>query len=165
MVVFKKAKLFWKKESGKEHICSVPYDDTIEYYTFLRECKGKGYRQVIVTSEIMLQVIRKACLGKGYSVYKMEFAEEDSELEQEIRNLIHLTTENPAYFGDLVGKIKFLSEQSSIDLRRVYIKGRYEGSYTPVFFLQSNGILGTNKESYGFLSEEISTIVEGCLTG
>lgn len=164
-MVFEKAKLFWKKESEKEHIYSVPYDDTIEYYTFLRECKGKGYRQVIVTSEIMLQVIRKACLGKGYSVCKIEFAEEDSELEQEIRDLIHLAAKNPAYFGDLVEKIKFLSEQSSIDLRRVYIKGTYEGAYAPVFFLQSNGILGTNKESYESLSKEISTIVERCLTG
>jgi hypothetical protein len=165
MVVFKKAKLFWKKENMIECICSVPYDETVEYYTFLRNCKEKGYRQVIVTSEIMLQIIRKACLEKSYIVYKIEFAEEDLDLEQDIQDLIQITAKNSAYFGDLVEKIKIFSEQSSIDLRRVYIKGAYEGSNTPRFFLQSNGILGTNKESYESLSKEISTIVERCLTG
>lgn len=164
-MVFEKAKLFWKKENTKECICSVPYNDKVEYYTFLRDCKAKGYRQVIVTSEIMLQVIRKVCLENGYSVYKIEFAEEDLELEQEVQNLIQMVAKNSAYFGDLIEKLKFLSEQSSIDLRRVYIKGSYGGSRTPVFFLQSNGILGTNGESYESLSKEISAVVEGCLIG
>ncbi len=164
-MVFKKAKLFRIKENMKECIRSIPYDDTVEYYTFLKECRAKGYRQVIVTSEIMLQVIRKACLENNYTIYKIEFAVEDSELEVEVQKLIQRTIKNPAYFCDLVEKIKFLLEQSSIDLRRVYIKGAYEGSYTPVFFLQSNGILGINNEFYECLSKEISAVVEGCLTG
>lgn len=162
-VVFEKAKLFWKMESGAETIDSILYDDNVEYYTFLRKCKSKGYRQVIVTAEIMIQVIRMAVLEKGFSVYRIEFAEEDHGLDEEIQRLIHMTTDNPAYFTDLLEKIKFLSEQSSIDIRRVYIKGKYNGECAPNFYLQSNGIFGANKESLNFLSKEISTAVERCL--
>ena len=43
-MVFKKAKLFWKNENDREIINSVFYDDSVEYYTFLRKCKYEGYR-------------------------------------------------------------------------------------------------------------------------
>lgn len=162
-MVFKKAKLFWKNEAAKEIIDCVLYDDGTEYYTFLRKCKAEGYRQVIITAEIMLQVIRSEVIEKGLHVYKIEFAEEDHELEEEVQNLLCLIEEKPAYFGDLLAKIKFLSEHSSIDIRRVYIKGKYNGEYSPNFYLQSNGILGINNESFDDLSKEISTLVAGYL--
>ncbi len=164
-MVFKKAKLFWKNEATKETINCVLYDDNTEYYTFLRKYKSEGYRQVIVTAEIMLQVIRMAVIEKEFAVYKIEFAEEDHELEEEVKNLLHLIEKKPAYFGDLLAKIKFLSEQSSIDIRRIYIKGKYNGEYAPNFYLQSNGILGINNESFNDLSKEIGAFVERCLRG
>ena len=164
-MVSKKAKLFWKNENDREIINSVFYDDSVEYYTFLRKCKSEGYRQVIVTTEIMIQLLRVSVIKKGFVIYKIEFAEEDCELENEIKNLLRNIENNPACFGDLINKIKFLSEQSSIDIRRVYIKGKYNGKFTPNFYIQSNGILGINAESYDDLSNGISTLVERCLLG
>ena len=87
-MVFKKAKLFWKNENDREIINSVFYDDSVEYYTFLRKCKSEGYRQVIVTTEIMIQLLRVSVIKKGFVIYKIEFAEEDCELENEIKNLL-----------------------------------------------------------------------------
>lgn len=159
-MVFKKAKLFWKKENDKEVINSVFYDDTTEYYTFLRKCKSEGYRQVIVTTEIMIELLRLAVLEKELVIYKIEFAEEDCELENEIKTLLRNIEKNPAYFGDLLDKIKFLSEQSSIDIRNIYIKGKYNGETVPNFYVQSNGIFGVNAEFFDNLSNEISTLVE-----
>ena len=86
-MVFKKAKLFWKNENDREIINSVFYDDSVEYYTFLRKCKSEGYRQVIVTTEIMIQLLRVSVIKKGFVIYKIEFAEEDCELENEIKNI------------------------------------------------------------------------------
>ena len=113
----------------------------------------------------MIQLLRVSVIKKGFVIYKIEFAEEDCELENEIKNLLRNIENNPACFGDLINKIKFLSEQSSIDIRRVYIKGKYNGKFTPNFYIQSNGILGINAESYDDLSNGISTLVERCLLG
>ena len=163
IMIFSKAKLFRKTEVSQEMICAVEYDDNMEYYAFLRNAKTEGYRQIIVTSEIMIQLIRMACMDKGYSVYKIEFAEEDLDLEQEMNFLIQRASANSACLADLIDKVKFLAEQSSIDIRKIYIKGAYNGSFAPNFFVQSNGIIGVNKESYDLLSKEISTVVERCL--
>lgn len=159
-MTFEKAKLFWKVDSDVRKIHCISYDDNTEYYTFLRKCNEDGYKQVIISSEIMIQLIREACLGKGYKITKIEFVEEDAELEEEIQVILQLMGENSAYFSDLVDKLKFLAERSSIDIKRVYIKGSYTQDYSDFYFLQSNGIIGINKESYSTIAPDISTSIE-----
>lgn len=56
-------------------------------------------------------------------------------------------------------------EQSSIDLARVYMKGHFSNGFTPNLYVQANGILGVNSESFDELTQEISTVVERCLAG
>lgn len=160
---FQKAKLFWKMDSTTKHIQCVLYDDNVEYYTFLRKCRDEGYRQVIITAEIMIQIIRYACLEKEHKIYKIEFVEDDSELESEINSILQAMTQKPAYLTELLDKLKFLSEKSSIDLKRIYIKGAYNDKFTDNYYIQSNGIIGINKESFNKVSTEISALVERCL--
>lgn len=160
---FQKTKLFWKVNSGKRHICCVSYDDNAEYYTFLRKCRDEGFRQVIVTSEIMIEIISNAYLKKEYSVYKLEFVEEDSELESEMNTILQTIQNKPAYLSVLLEKLKFLSEKSSIDIKRIYIKSPYKEDGFDNYFIQSNGIIGINEESFTSVSTEIVALVERCL--
>lgn len=162
-MVFSKAKLFKKTDANKEYICAISYDERDEYYTFLKKQKNEGYKQVIVTADIMIDIIRMTCLEKNYAIYKIELAEDDDEIQHEINLLIDKTQQNKAFFGDLIQKIEFLAEQSSIDLARVYIKGQYADGFAPNMFIQSNGILGVNKESFEDISRAICTEVERCL--
>lgn len=162
-MTFKKAKLFWKKENDEYHIRSIPYDDTLNYYAFLQTYKEKGYKQIIITSEIMIQVIRESCLGKNHFVQKIEL-ENNPALEKEIQDVIQLTTKNLAYFCDLIEKIKSASQQSSLILKKTYMQRIHNGTYEPAFFLQSNGILGINTIIYDSVAKEISTMIEKHLT-
>lgn len=162
-MIFSKAKLFKKSESNRNMIYAIPYDEKDEYYTFLKRKKSEGYSQVIITADIIISIIRMMCLERGFSIYKIELAEEDLEIEQEITSIIEKTQQNRAFFGDLIQKIEFLAEQSSIDLARIYIKGKYENGYAPNIFIQANGILGVNSESFDDLTNAISTVVARCL--
>lgn len=121
-MTFKKAKLFRFKKDQNERITCISYDDNEEYYSFLREYRSKGYRQVIITTEIMIKIIETSVLNDNLFVYKIELAEEDEELEKEIDQLLTKTQHNSSYFALLLEKIQFLSERSSIDLFRVYVK-------------------------------------------
>lgn len=159
-ISYVRTKLFWKMDAGARKIHCISYDSSIDNYAFLRNCHDQGYKQVIISSEIMIQLIREACLGKGYKITKIEFVEEDAELEEEIQVILQLMGENSAYFSDLVDKLKFLAERSSIDIKRVYIKGSYTQDYSEFYFLQSNGIIGINKESYSTIAPDISTSIE-----
>lgn len=159
---FEKIKLFRKMDGASEHVHYLPYDDNIEYYAFLRKCRDNGYKQVIVTSEIMIQILRYVCLKKEQRVYKIEFVEDDEELEKEINILLELMINNKAYLSELLEKLRFLSEKSSIDLKKIYIKGTWDNCNVN-YFIQSNGIIGINKESFEKVSEELKNLVEGCL--
>ena len=123
---YKKAKLFWVNENNNEVINSIPYDDKMEYYTFLRNCKTKGYRQVIVTTEIMIQIMRMFVVEKHFTVNKIELAEEDVDLDNEIVSIIKKTQKESIYFCDLLYKMKFIEERSSIDIKKMVIKGEYD---------------------------------------
>ena len=52
--------------------------------------------------------------------------------------------------------IRFLSEKSSIDIKRVYFKGRNIKKDAVNFYLQANGIIGVDRGNY----EEISNIIK-----
>lgn len=155
-----RTKLFWKVDSDVRKIHCISYDDNTEYYTFLRKCNEDGYKQVIISSEIMIQFIREACLGKGHKIMKIEFVKEEAALEKEIQVILQLMDRNSAYFSDLVDKLKFLAEKSSIGIKRVYIRGLYAEDYIESYFLQSNGIIGINKESFSQISSSISRCIK-----
>lgn len=98
-MTFKKAKLFRFKKDQNERITCISYDDNEEYYSFLREYRSKGYRQVIITTEIMIKIIETSVLNDNLFVYKIELAEEDEELEKEIDQLLTKTQHNSSYFA------------------------------------------------------------------
>ena len=111
----------------------------------------------------MIQIIKEAYLKNQYHVYKMEFVEEDDDLQQEINALLSLIEQNSGYLTELLDKLKFLSEKSSIDLKRIYVKGEDTESNPVVFFVQSNGIIGINSSAFLSISKELCGLVERCL--
>lgn len=158
---YEKIKLF---KNSEKQIVSLPYDDDADYYAFLRECRAAGYSQIIISSEMMIRIIKHACLEKHYTVYRIEFIEQDSDLENEIKNILKNIEGNAGYLSVLLEKLNFLAEKSSIDLKRVYIKEKYVSGKVPDnFFVQTNGIVGINKESMDLVLSDISALIEGCL--
>lgn len=158
---FAKGKLFF----DKEEIRCIPYDESaVDYYAFLKEARAKGYRQVIVTSELMLDFITFIYSEKRQKVYKIELMEEDDELETEIKELLRKVDDNPYSISLLIEKLRFLAEKSSIDIKRVYIKGKYQDGGEN-YFIQSNGIIGIDETHYAFVTKEISAFVKRCLQG
>lgn len=72
-MTFKKAKLFRFKKDQNERITCISYDDNEEYYSFLREYRSKGYRQVIITTEIMIKIIETSVLNDNLFVYNSNY--------------------------------------------------------------------------------------------
>lgn len=160
----KKAKFFWKKNNSLKEISCIEYNDEIEYYSFLKNCHSQGYRQIIITSELMIEIVKYFVMEKNLSVIKIELAEDDHELKEELKFLIEQTIRDRVFFQQLIEKLYFLAEQSSIDIQRVYIKGRNHEKAAINFFIQSNGIIGVNIDSFKSISNDIKKIIEGYLS-
>lgn len=160
-----KAKLFIKRISTDIDITCMPIDESIEYYSFLKECHGKGFRQVIVTSEIMIKIINYFVLKEAYKIYNIEFMESDDSLDAEIESLLDIISKfNSNYLNLLLEKIYYLSENSSIDIKRIYFKGRNSKNEAVNFYIQSNGILGIDIPNFSRISQIIVSIVKQSLS-
>lgn len=159
-----KTKLF--KQGGKERkIISIPFSDEIEYYTFLQSQYKAGYRQIIVSSEAMIELIKFFVVHEGFVLYSIEFVEDDDELNSEINSILNRMEKNPVYTTILFDKLKFVAENSSIDIQRIKMKGRVDDKIVADFYIQSNGIIGISESAYPILIDRISILIERCLFG
>ena len=161
----KKYKLFWKLGDLDKHIIYKSFDDEEEYYSFLKQQFDAGYRQIIVSSEAMIDLIKYVVMQQGLKIYRIEFAEEDDALSEEVSNLIEMIETRPVMFNALIEKLHFLAETSSIDIKRIYLSGRLANGSIVDMYIQSNGIIAINDGIDMEFVYQIITLIERCLFG
>ena len=163
-MALEKAKLFWKLGDQPRKIIPVPYADRMDYYMFVKEHHDAGFRQVIVTSEVMIQLIQKIVI-RGFRVSRIEMVEDDDELDQQVRVLLDRIYKKPACLSELISLLSFLSEKSSIEIQQISIRGRTEDGIAVEGFIQSNGLLGMNREVSDRAFADIGAEVGRCVFG
>ena len=161
----KKYKLFWKLGDADKNIIYKGFNDEEEYYSFLKKQFDDGYRQIIVSSEIMIELIKDFVINQELKIYKIEFAEEDQSLIDDISNLRDAVSAKPVKFNALIEKLLFLSQTSSIDISRIYISGRLKNGAAVDSYVQSNGIVAISENIDNKILDRVSAIIERCLFG
>lgn len=158
----KKAKLFWKLGCLEKCIHCLPYDDNQDFYSFLRNQYQAGYRQIIITSDIMIHLLTMLFLS-NYTLTDIQFAEEDPDLELDVKLLISNANKDHTLFVDLIERLNFVAENSSIDIQKISFIGRDQNSVAVNGYVQSNGILAINNSAFESISQKICTQVKRCL--
>ncbi|MFU0831678.1 MAG: hypothetical protein ACFWUC_01900 [Oscillospiraceae bacterium] len=150
-------KLFRK---GKE-ITIMKYDPKLEvnYYNFIDKYHRLGFRQIILTSEIMIELANHYFLTKYFNVTKIVFMETDDELNDEISYLLRMIQKDRAYWGKLIERLSFLSNDESIDIERIELIGKDNEQNNVRMFYQVNGIFGINDNSFSKESKAIIPII------
>lgn len=161
----KKYKLFWRLGDTGKRIHPISFCDDEEYYSFLKRQFDEGYRQIIISSEAMIELIKECVIELGLKLYNIEFAEEDASLSEDVDELLKAIAERPVLFNTLIEQLHFLAEKSSIDIYRVSIDGRLENGEAVDIFIQSNGILAISESCNDELLVRLSSSVERCLFG
>lgn len=162
-VKLEKGKLFWLAGETTPKVCCLRWDEqSTEYYSFLREKKDAGYRQIIISSEIFMSFLKFAVIEEKYSLLKIDFMEDDSDFNETIETLISQFENNPASFAILMDELRVVAEKSSIEIKNISFKSRFDNTAIR-FFIQSNGIIGINSESFDYVSQSISAFLERCL--
>ena len=163
-MALEKAKLFWHPGNQARKIVAVPYDDRMEYYPFVKERHDAGFRQIIVTSETMIQLIQKMVIAR-FRISEIELAENEDEFGEQVGILLNRIETNPARLSELVSLLDFLAEKSSIEIQRVAFMGRTEDGVAVEGFVQSNGVIGANREVSNKIFDIIGAAVERCVFG
>lgn len=147
-------KLFMEK--GNAGIEAIKIDGT-DYYSFVRKKIDEGHSQIIISSSIMLQVLRKMFVDKKAKIVSINFIEDDFEYLEQMNNLIDSVNKDRDYFYDLMKELSFLAEQESVEIKNIRVKYRQNGK--PIdLSLSVNGLIKAG-ENEG-VGREISFMVD-----
>ncbi|MGG4548357.1 hypothetical protein ABER02_11245 [Rossellomorea marisflavi] len=130
-------KLFRKKEGQKNTFILKPYHpDKEKYFELINKAREKSYKQVIVNSKIMTDILFRT-LNSGGVILKINMSENtDQFVTDNIKVIIRKLRENNLLFVKLKEQLDWASESGSIDINSIEIysnKKRYE--------IYSNGII------------------------
>ena len=160
---YQHGKFFKKGFPSNKELVKIEYSPAKdEYYSFVKKQREKGFGQVIVTSEMMIKIIKDYFLEKKFRIAKIEFMIEDNGLENEVNGILNKLYDDRGYFNLLVDKLMFLIEESSIDIKKIDLKGRSDNKSTSIY-VQVNGVFGINENDFLEESENMIRIIKGCI--
>lgn len=158
-MISRQGKLFRSNISNS--VECIEYDASQNYYAFIQNNQSNGYNQCIVTSDIMIDILQHFILNGKVEVTSIEFMVEDEDLETEIHSILEHMKQNFGYWEILKQKISFLSQNDSIELKKVSFRKLTEGG--ALFSIQVNGLIVVSENEYNNITKEISSIVGGCI--
>lgn len=124
-------------------------NDQKNYFEFVKSCYEKGFKQVIITSKMMLNILEEF-FYKKYRINEINFCEDDDELNEELKRLMDKIEIDRAYFKLLLDKLECLGQDSSIDIESIKMSdsNKNNGKYF-TFSIRVNGImtLSSNNEN------------------
>lgn len=156
----KLGKFFWEFENDNRKLRIFDYDPAkdCDYYGYVKHYHQFGYHQLILTSDLILDLVSYYFLEKHLSISKIEFLEDDLNLNNRIQSLIESCKSDRAYFAELIKELNFISEESSIDIKRVSLINRINQTEKPKsLFFQVNGIIGIDEKNY---TNEIEVLIK-----
>ena len=161
-MIKKYAKLFIDKNENKMvKIMYSPSQD--EYYKIVKEGCTKGYKQIILTSNIMATILKDYFYKCHVEILNIEFMEEDESLKQEINSILTNISEDRAHFAELINTINFLSKESSIDIKKIEMKYKNIENKSIRISIQVNGIYSVNEKYFEDESQRLLRLIGGCL--
>src|SRR5699024_7457089 len=155
----KTGKLFYNISERTVQVES--YDLSKDYYEFIKEAQGKNCRQVIITSDIMIQLSEFLLTEGNSTITSISFFVEDADLQDEIDQIVSCLSNNPAYWGVLKTRLDFLRKFDSIDIKEICFRGKGNLSYLASILV--NGVFSVSESAYCILSTKLAKFVEGCL--
>lgn len=159
-MILKKGKVFQNIVSKK--VESILYESTSSYYEFIKSAQIKGYKQNIITSDIMIKILENFLFSYNVTINEIIFLEEDYELESEIKNLINKININSLYWIQLKERLLFLSNTDSIDIKKISFRCNTE-KYQFLVDVFINGLFSVNSkydDRYDIVKAKIEKLVE-----
>lgn len=155
-MVSKLGKLFQNIQTGK--IQCFPYVLENDYYSLIKEAQNCGFRQCIITSDIMIQIIEFFMLKCKAELISIDFMIEDELLQDEINFILQKMKTNLAYWSTLKQKLFFISQNDSIDIKNIKLRCIEDKPY--LLSIQVNGIINISQNAYEDVVKTVIKITE-----
>lgn len=145
-------------EDGKLQIELEKYNPDQElYHDVISRMNAKGFKQIIIHSEMMLSILENVLLAKEYILVVNFNDSTDESIILETRSILKKIRENPLDFVKLKDLLKWALDNNSIDIFSIEVSNQKKH-----IAVQSNGIIiGTNIDD--FFQNIIKKVLAGFL--
>lgn len=151
------AKIF---KNNEDKLVYVKYNPNgVNYFTFIAEQRDKNnLNQIIITSNIMISLIRSLVAKNKFQLEQVEFMIDDESLNIKIQDLVDKSVDDTSSFIILLDKLRFLSDERSVDILKIFLKRRSTGKSTQIR-VQANGIFFINESSFQNYAQKLLDII------
>jgi hypothetical protein len=153
-------KLFRKRENGLTFFTLKSYDpDKEKYFELIRNAREENFRQVIINSKIMTDILFST-INSGGIILKVNMSDNtDQDVTDNIKSLIRRLREDKIFFVKLKEQLDWAAESGSIDINSIEIY-----NYNKKYQLYSNGIIYGQNLSH-FFEKNILKVLEEYFNG
>ncbi|PNP90633.1 hypothetical protein BMT55_11690 [Listeria newyorkensis] len=149
----------FRRELHSADFTLVPYDPSVQkYYSVIKEEREKGHQQVIINSEIMMNIMY-AIVDSGSIVQTIKLSDaSDNELNKQIEAILSKLRRDRWFFMKLKDALLWATDNQCIDIERLQVAINSDDRIMS-YSIYSTGILeGENIESL------FNVIIEPVLT-
>ena len=154
--IFKKNSLHKKIEIEMPQY--LPGEDN--YYALIKKYKELGYIQVIVSSDLMLFLLKHYFQIRKGKISEFTLMEDDEEFHDEVRNIIKIVNRQRDMFSILLNHLRFLRDENSIEIQKISITVPESSGPSLFINIQSNGIVEIDSPQNEYEKNEVKKQVE-----
>lgn len=153
-------KLFRKRNGARVEV-EMPqyYPSEDNYYELIKKYSDRGWMQVIISSDMMLYLLKYYFHRRGGRISDFVLLEDDNEFCDEIRDLVEAVSKNREMFSVLLKHLCFLRDENSIEIQKISMNCMTENDEMSFVTIQSNGVVEID-DTAGGEESNIKEIVE-----
>jgi len=143
-MAFKSGKIFY---DNKYNIELFEIEQNNNYYKYFRDKIDHGFKPIIISSNIMIKILKKYFTENKADIVSIVLLEEDPEYQANINNIITTVKSNRDYFIDLVEEISFLSENDNVEIKSLRFKYRKNQELVDISITLNGSLNYSNNKS------------------
>lgn len=156
----KQAKIFREISNNIYSFKLVDYPNTKSYSELIKEEKSKGYRQVIINSEIMIRIITNAVQKENVLLKSIILNDTvDEYYREEIDMKVKKCKDSPMVLSELLTNLAWTSEDGSIDIEKIGFAYNINDQYHYITVI-CNGVLSGTEVDY-FYKNYLEAVLKG----
>ncbi|MGJ0905850.1 hypothetical protein [Enterococcus faecium] len=155
----KQSKIFRKIDNGIYYFKIVEYSPNQVYSELVLQEKQKGFRQVIINSEIMIKILSKVLTKEDFVVRAIKCNRTvDKDYQEEINEICKSITSDRSELGNLIAKLAWASERNSIDVEMIDMAYKSSDNFYSIKVI-CNGVL-SGSDPANFFDDHLLKILE-----
>ena len=140
-------KLFWKTGMPEKKIECISYGKQEDYQDFVKEKHAEGYRQIILTTPLMLVLFKKLG-GLGYEVETVSIAEDNDFFSRDIELSLSNDSAFTQHFVQMLECVLPTAGMTDLLIRRVKLLKKCDGGETVTVTLDVNGCIDVDSFTF-----------------